>query len=194
MNFPGGNSAPQSCLIQMDSVTSAAYSIYAAGLQAYNFKGLPVIFEPVGATGADFRRSQVAESLMSSGYVTLIKGNYTEILHLASLGEEGENTETVKGEKDQEAARDGKDKEFKLEVGRQCRKLALRERCVALATGPVYVLSDGKRTAAIDNGSLFLAKAVSEIIHPLVQADITNMPHNTGCASFGVYLGCLHGR
>lgn len=139
----------------MDSITPAARDIYVAGLQAYNLKGLPVIFEPTGATGADFRRSEFAESLMTSGYVTLIKGSYTEILHLAGMGE---------GEK----AKGPKDREFKLEMGLKCRKLALRERCVVLATGPVYVLSDGERTAAIENGSLFLAKAVSTMISPTV--------------------------
>lgn len=151
MTLPGGDLVPQSCLIQMDSIAPAARDTYVAGLQVYNLKGLPVIFEPAGATGADFRRSEIAESLMASGYVTLIKGNYTEILHLAGLGEEEKNTGKIK---------DTKDKEFKLEMGKQCKKLALRERCVVLATGPVYVLSDGERTAAINNGSLFLAKTV----------------------------------
>lgn len=154
MKFPGGSLVPRSCLIQMDSITPAARDTYVAGLQAYNLKGLPVIFEPAGATGADFRRSETAESLMASGYVTLIKGNYTEILHLAGLGEEERSIEKIK---------DTKDKNFKLEMGQECRKLALREKCVVLATGPVYVLSDGERTAAIENGSLFLAKAVSSI-------------------------------
>lgn len=164
MKFPGGNSASKSCLIQMDSITPAARDIYVAGLQAYNLKGLPVIFEPTGATGTDFRRSEFAESLMASGYITLIKGNYTEILHLAGMCE-GEKTKSPK---------DTKDKEFKLEMGLKCRKLALRERCVVLATGPVYILSDGERTAAIENGSLFLAKAVSTMISPTVDSSIFN--------------------
>lgn len=162
MKFPGGSSVPKSCLIQMDSITPAARDIYVAGLQAYNLEGLPVIFEPVGATGADFRRSEFAESLMASGYVTLIKGNYTEILHLAGLGE-GENTKSIK---------DIKDRELKPEMGLTCRKLALRERCVVLATGSVYVLSDGERTAAIENGSLFLAKAVSTMVIHRFERDV----------------------
>lgn len=156
MSMPGRSTVPESCLITMDEITSAACSTYIAGLKAYNSCGYPVIFEPSGATGLDSRRSEAATQLMASGYVTLIKGSYMEIIHLAGMEKEEKYGEIIKTINNVD---------FKLVMAKQCRKLALRERCVVLATGPVYVLSDGERTVTIGNGSLFLAKAVSAIIY-----------------------------
>lgn len=155
MNTPGGNVVSESCLISMDSITPASCNAYLDGLKAYNLRGCPVVFEPIGATSVDFRRSEAATSLMASGYVALIKGSYLEILHLAGMDKDENYSEVLKTIKE---------KEFKLVIAKQCQSLALREKCVVLATGPVYILSDGERTVAIENGSLFLARAVSAIV------------------------------
>lgn len=158
--MPGGGKVPKSCLINMNLITQASLNTYVTALKAYNLKGYPVILEPEGVNGLDFRRALAAEALIASGYVTLIKGNVLEILHLSGMD---------KGEEYNKITKKSTPKELAVVAAKGCRKLAVRDRCVVLVTGPVCALSDGERTVTVDNGALFLAKAVSEVT-PIVKS------------------------
>lgn len=65
-------------LINMGTLTSESVSNYLKAIQAYNGRGNPVIYDPVGAAATEIRRNAVSQ-LMAGGYFDLIKGNEGEI-------------------------------------------------------------------------------------------------------------------
>lgn len=65
-------------LINMGTLTSESVSNYLKAIKAYNSRGNPVIYDPVGAAATEIRRNAVSE-LMAGGYFDLIKGNEGEI-------------------------------------------------------------------------------------------------------------------
>lgn len=65
-------------LINMGTLTSESVSNYLQALQAYNARGNPTVYDPVGAAATQIRRSAV-KKLMAGGYFDLIKGNEGEI-------------------------------------------------------------------------------------------------------------------
>lgn len=81
---PYGDEAKDLCkfdgalLINMGTLTSESVSNYQKAVQAYNGRGNPVIYDPVGAAATEIRRNAVS-TLMAGGYFDLIKGNEGEI-------------------------------------------------------------------------------------------------------------------
>lgn len=81
---PYGDEATDLCkfdgalLINMGTLTSESVSNYLKAIRAYNGRGNPVIYDPVGAAATQIRRNAVSE-LMAGGYFDLIKGNEGEI-------------------------------------------------------------------------------------------------------------------
>ncbi len=65
-------------VINMGTVTPDGLSNYLQALRAYNAKGGPVLFDPVGAGATKIRRNAVKQ-LMAGGYFDVIKGNEGEI-------------------------------------------------------------------------------------------------------------------
>lgn len=65
-------------VINMGTLTSESVSNYLKAIQAYNGRGNPVIYDPVGAAATEIRRNAVVQ-LMAGGYFDLIKGNEGEI-------------------------------------------------------------------------------------------------------------------
>ncbi|KAF2100524.1 TMP-TENI-domain-containing protein [Rhizodiscina lignyota] len=131
-------------VINMGTVTPEGLSNNLQALRAYNAVGGPVVFDPVGAGATQQRRNGV-KTLMAGGYFDLIKGNEMEIKAVAGVsGEQMRGVDSGPGT---------------LSLEEKCamvRSLAGRERCLALMTGSVDVLSDGRRTVAVMNGHGFL--------------------------------------
>lgn len=81
---PYGDEATDLCqfdgalLINMGTLTSESISNYLKAIKAYNQRGNPVIYDPVGAGATHIRRNTVRD-LMRGGYFDLIKGNEGEI-------------------------------------------------------------------------------------------------------------------
>jgi thiamine-phosphate diphosphorylase/hydroxyethylthiazole kinase len=65
-------------LVNMGTLTSESIPHYLQAIQAYNARGNPVVYDPVGAAATQIRRSAVKQ-LMAGGYFDLIKGNEGEI-------------------------------------------------------------------------------------------------------------------
>lgn len=88
---PYGDEAQDLCkfdgalLINMGTLTSESVSNYQKALQAYNARGNPVIYDPVGAAATEIRRNAVS-TLMAGGYFDLIKGNEGEIRQVWGSG------------------------------------------------------------------------------------------------------------
>lgn len=130
---------------------SAAWigSMHKAGEKAAECK-IPIVLDPVGS-GATAYRTKTARELLEQRRITLIRGNASEILSLR-----GEDSQTK-----------GVDSLHSVEEAVESAELLAGELGVVLAiTGPVDLVTDGRRTLRILNG------------HPLM-GRITG----TGCAA-----------
>ncbi|KAL2827240.1 Hydroxyethylthiazole kinase family-domain-containing protein [Aspergillus cavernicola] len=164
---PYGDEATDLCqfdgalLINMGTLTSQSPSEYLKAIKAYNHRGNPVVYDPVGAGATQIRRGVVKE-LMAGGYFDLIKGNEGEIRQVS-----GNTGVKQRGVDSGPSALDGQAK------ARLARDLARRERNIVLLTGAVDYLSDGVRVVAIENGHELLGQVTG-----------------TGCA-VGTVAGCF---
>ncbi|KAL2005450.1 hypothetical protein VTN00DRAFT_2661 [Thermoascus crustaceus] len=148
-------------LINMGTLNSESVSNYLKAMQAYNARGNPVIYDPVGAAATQIRRAAVKQ-LMAGGYFDLIKGNEGEIREVF-----GNSAGRQRGVDSGPSMLNNREK------ATLARDLARRERNVVLLTGAVDYLSDGNRVIAIGNGHPFLGQVTG-----------------TGCA-IGVVSGCF---
>ncbi|KAJ5737155.1 uncharacterized protein N7483_002280 [Penicillium malachiteum] len=164
---PYGEEATDLCkfdgalLINMGTLTSESVSNYQKAIKAYNTRGNPVVYDPVGAAATDIRRKAVSQ-LMTGGYFDLIKGNEGEIRQVWGSG-----TVQQRGVDSGPSNLDGQQK------AALARDLARRERNVVLLTGAVDYLSDGERVIAVENGHPYLGQVTG-----------------TGCA-IGTISGCF---
>lgn len=69
-------------VINMGTLTKESVANNLIAMKGYNSRGNPVIYDPVGAAATQIRRDAVKQ-LMSGGYFDLIKGNESEIKHIA---------------------------------------------------------------------------------------------------------------
>ncbi|KKK21766.1 hypothetical protein P175DRAFT_0493045 [Aspergillus ochraceoroseus IBT 24754] len=164
---PYGDEATDLCqfdgalVINMGTLTSQSAPEYLKAIKAYNERGNPVVYDPVGAAATEIRRRTVKQ-LMAGGYFDLIKGNEGEIRQVA-----GNVSVTQRGVDSGPSTLDIESK------ARLARDLARRERNIVLLTGAVDYLSDGERVIAIENGHELLGQVTG-----------------TGCA-VGTVAGCF---
>ncbi|KAI9367213.1 Hydroxyethylthiazole kinase family-domain-containing protein [Aspergillus egyptiacus] len=164
---PYGDEATDLCqfdgalLINMGTLTSQSPSEYLKAIKAYNQRGNPVVYDPVGAGATQIRRG-VVKDLMAGGYFDLIKGNEGEIRQVAgSTGVKQRGVDSGPSALDNQAK------------ARLARDLARRERNIVLLTGATDYLSDGERVIAVENGHELLGQVTG-----------------TGCA-VGTVAGCF---
>ncbi|KAJ5339429.1 hypothetical protein N7452_006157 [Penicillium brevicompactum] len=164
---PYGDEATDLCkfdgalLINMGTLTSDSVSNYLKAIKAYNERGNPVVYDPVGAAATEIRRNAVSQ-LMAGGYFDLIKGNEGEIRQAWGSG-----AVQQRGVDSGPSTLDGKEK------ATLARDLARRERNIVLMTGATDYLSDGERVIAVENGHPYLGQVTG-----------------TGCA-IGTISGCF---
>lgn len=115
-------------------------SMLAAG-RAANIRGIPVIFDPVGA-GASAYRNDTAAKIAGCVRCAVIRGNVSEIRHLA--GEDASTRGVDASVAD--TSRDGDS------VVRIALKTAGIYRSVVAVTGASDFLTDGERVFRVDNG------------------------------------------
>ena len=125
--------------------------------KAANERGVPVVLDPVGA-GATTYRTDTAKRILDEVDVSVLRGNAGEVATLVGAAAEVRGVESIDS--------GGDAAELAREAGR---RLGL----VASVTGAVDHVSDGDRSAGIENG------------HPLM-ASITG----TGCLSTAL-TGCF---
>ncbi|MDR1748767.1 MAG: hydroxyethylthiazole kinase [Spirochaetaceae bacterium] len=135
-------------------------SMLAAG-RAANRRGIPVVFDPVGA-GAGKLRNETAERILEEVQITVLRGNISEIRFIAGLRSETKGVDA--------SERDLADQGGAEEAAKS---LARKLECVTAVTGPVDIVSDGKKVIRIENG------------HPLL-AEITG----TGCMCSSLTGAC----
>ncbi|OAX79175.1 hydroxyethylthiazole kinase [Emergomyces africanus] len=136
-----------SLLINMGTLNNESIDNYLQALRAYNAKGNPVVFDPVGAGATDIRR-EAAKHLLAGGYFDLIKGNESELIQVYGK---------IPGRGRQAGVDSGPSTLNSKEKAQLVKDLSRRERNVVLLTGTVDYLSDGERTLAIGNGHELLS-------------------------------------
>lgn len=114
-----------------------------AGKRA-NQLGVPVILDPVGA-GATKLRTESSKRLLENVKVSIVRGNAGEVASLIGVSSEVRGVESISASAPKEEIAE----RFASEFG-----------CTVAITGPVDIVSDGKRTALISNGDAMLAKVV----------------------------------
>ncbi|KAI8220808.1 putative thiamine biosynthetic bifunctional enzyme [Colletotrichum sp. SAR 10_99] len=132
-------------VINMGTVTPDGLANYVKALAAYNAAKRPVVFDPVGAGATAIRRSAV-KTILSGGYLDLLKGNEGEIATVY-----GQSLEQQKGV-------DSSSTLSHEQKAKLVKDLASRERNVVLMTGKTDYVSDGVRTFAVENGHELLGQ------------------------------------
>ena len=147
-------------VVNMGSVDPAGLANYLKALKAYNEAGRPVVFDPVGhvplapsslsvsltihSAGATTLRRQAVKTVLSNGYLDVIKGNEGEIKTVFGTSQE------------QQRGVDSSNTLDPSQKAKLVRELAAREKNVVVMTGKTDFVSDGVRTFAIDNGHEYL--------------------------------------
>ena len=120
---------------------SRVEAMLRSGAEA-NRKGIPVVFDPVGAGCSGFRRNSAAE-LIKRVRLTAVRGNLSEISYLAGFDSRENGVDSS---------------ETRITAVQAAQTAAIRLGCVCAVTGEQDVISDGIRTAVIRNGSPLLKK------------------------------------
>lgn len=118
-------------------------SMTAAGRRA-NEKGIPVVFDPVGA-GASELRNKTAQTITSEEKLSIIRGNLSELSFLAGLHASTKGVDSA-----------GEDE--KNDAVSVAKTVARKFGCTAALTGKTDVITDGTRVIKIENGHALLSK------------------------------------
>ena len=107
-----------------------------------NKKGIPVVFDPVGA-GASGLRTEAAKEIMSNVKLSIIRGNEAEIANLFGIKLE------IKGVDSKGHAKD------KVSLAKE---FSLKTSSTVCISGKEDVISDGSSVYSVQNGDILLTK------------------------------------
>lgn len=129
----------KSLMLNLGNITDVRMKSMEISLKTANEKNIPSVIDLVGIACSDLRRN-FAYGLLKKFSVTVIKGNYSEINALLSP--------------DYKSL--GVDSDYKLDLKKtvECAvKLARKYNCIILASGKTDIVTDGKKTIYINNGT-----------------------------------------
>ncbi|MDO5517178.1 MAG: hydroxyethylthiazole kinase [Clostridium sp.] len=121
-------------------------SMIASGKKA-NELNIPVVFDPVGAGASSFRNETIRR-ILDEVKVDVLRGNMSEIKFIAGLDSETKGVDA--SESDMQGGNE--------EGIRAAESLAKKFRCIAAITGVSDIVSDGEKTAVLENGTRMLSK------------------------------------
>jgi len=129
-------------VINIGTLSQEWVTAMALAMTAAKQKGIPIVFDPVGA-GATAYRTRICHSLLDQTTPTVIRGNASEIMALA-----GDCVQT-KGVDSSAAATDAENA-----------ALALAEKygCVVCVSGAVDLITNGNQTTRVHNGHPLMPK------------------------------------
>jgi hydroxyethylthiazole kinase len=107
-----------------------------------NAKGIPIVLDPVGA-GATPYRTESAHRILSELSIAIVRGNAAEIASLSGIEAGIRGVEAVGASGDNPAI---------------ALAFARRYPCVAVVTGPVDSITDGRRLFRVQNGHPLMAR------------------------------------
>lgn len=121
-------------------------SMIVSGKKA-NELNIPVVFDPVGA-GASAFRNETTKKILDEVKISVLRGNMSEIKFIAGLHFE------TKGVDASESDMQGGNEEGIIAAEDLARKFG----CVVAITGVTDIVSDGEKTAILENGTKMLSK------------------------------------
>lgn len=125
-----------------------AASMVAAG-KAASKAGHVIVFDPVGA-GVSALRNETAHNILQEVRPTFIRGNLSEIRYLA-LGLGGSHgVDAAKG--------DSVTIDNIHTLADMILHFARRQQCVVVASGPIDIVSDGRKVFCVHNGCSFMGR------------------------------------
>jgi len=133
-------SIAQAVVLNMGTLNERTIPSMIAAGKAANTKGIPVVFDPVGA-GASKLRNDTAASIISEVKLSVIRGNISEIKFIAGLSSQ---TKGVDASENDIARADN--------AGQTARALAQKLNCVVVISGAVDTVSNGKKIVFVENG------------------------------------------
>lgn len=121
-------------------------SMISSGKKA-NELNIPVVFDPVGA-GASTFRNEATKRILDEVKIDVLRGNMSEIKFIAGLSSETKGVDASES-----------DIKGGNEAGiRASQDLARKYKCVTAITGVTDIVSDGEKTAILENGTKMLSK------------------------------------
>lgn len=121
-------------------------SMIASGKKA-NELNIPVVFDPVGA-GASAFRNETTKRILDEVKVDVLRGNMSEIKFIAGLDSKTKGVDASESD-----IKSGNEEGISA-----AEDLARKFKCVVAITGACDILSDGERTAVLENGTKMLSK------------------------------------
>lgn len=120
-------------------------SMIASGKKA-NELNIPVVFDPVGAGASDFRNA-TAKRIIDEVKISVLRGNMSEIKFIAGFKSDTKGVD----------ASEADIKISNIEGINVARSLANKLNCTIAITGEIDIISDGRRTVTIENGTKMLS-------------------------------------
>ncbi len=105
-------------------------------------QNIPTIFDPVGV-GATVFRKQLADELLKEKRISIVKGNASEIRTLAGIHSQGKGVDSGDGMEN---------------MGEIACSLSQEIGAVVAVTGPVDIVTDGRRLVTLRHGHPMLAR------------------------------------
>lgn len=130
----------QALVLNMGTLNERTVASMLSAGQTANEKGIPIIFDSVGAGASQFR-NQTAKTIIENLKCAVIRGNISEIRFLVGIAS------TTKGV---DASAD--DASSIEEAQRIADQLATVHKCIVVITGATDVISDGRRKILVHNG------------------------------------------
>jgi len=165
-----------SLVLNIGTLSPAWIQAMTLSLKAANFKGIPVVLDPVGI-GATPYRTKTTHSLLADGKVTAIRGNASEIASLT------DSHITTKGVDSLLNAIDCHD---------QARILASKIKCIVWMSGSTDVITDGKLSILVHNGHPLMSKVTGMgcMATAITGAFLAiNQDILLGCAHAAIFMG-----
>ena len=130
-------------MLNLGNITDTRIQSMKISLLAAKEKGIPVVVDAVGIACSALRWDYMAQ-LLNLAAPTVIKGNYSEILALHHAAYRSSGVDA-----DASLCADT--------MGRAAAELARRHHAVVLASGRVDIVTDGRRSVRIKNGTAQLS-------------------------------------
>ena len=117
----------------------------ASPLMSANSIGIPVVLDPVGVGATSYRRETIRQ-LLSEVKFALIRGNAGELATIAGEDWQAKGVDAGQG---------------KTNLQEVAQRVAQRYGCTVLISGEVDIISNGKQTATIHNGTPLFPKVTA---------------------------------
>ncbi len=131
-----------SLVLNIGTLSSAWIEAMLLALKTANSKSIPIVFDPVGS-GATPYRMKTANSILSHGAVTVIRGNTSEIVSLNGNQSLSRGVDSLLNASDYQE---------------QAKMLAIQKKCIVWMSGKTDVVTNGQMLILIHNGHSLMEK------------------------------------